>query len=88
MACEKIKIGDAIAIVCTRRGKKKICNVCGKNYATRLCDYPVDRTTNVVTCDRNLCGDCAINRGELDFCPSHDLEKMAIRRDLTGPRRP
>ena len=84
MACEKIKIGGAVAIICTRRGKKEKCHSCGKNYASRLCDYPIDRnTTKIVTCDRNLCVDCAIERGEFDFCPTHDLRILA---QIQGPR--
>lgn len=69
MTCETVKIGNAVAIVCSRgRRTRKRC-ACGMP-ATKLCDHkePGQRRT----CDAPLCNGCATPAGpDRDLCPAH-----------------
>lgn len=77
MPCKEIKLGKATAaIVCTRERIKK-CSSCRKNVATQQCDFPISKKTKadgtIATCDKFLCVQCAVNRGDLDYCPNHGV---------------
>lgn len=72
MTCETVKIGNAVAIVCSRgRRSRKRC-ACGRP-ATKLCDHrDVGRRK---TCDEPLCDQHAVRIGaNIDFCPLHARE--------------
>lgn len=55
------------------------CRFCKRKIATKLCDFPVGiwasphmviKHGKVITCDAQMCDDCAKNIGpEMDFCP-------------------
>jgi len=62
------------------------CGVCGKNEATKLCDFVIDykgvayyrnshdflNQSRYETCDLPLCDKCATNHVGHDFCPHHE----------------
>jgi hypothetical protein len=63
-----IRMGNAI--VCTRSPRHRFCS-CGAP-ADLLCDYPLRGTKAGKTCDRPICGECAVNIGpDKDLCPTH-----------------
>jgi hypothetical protein len=68
MKCSTVKLDNGVtAIVCgrDRRGK---CSQCGR-LSTKLCDFP---QPNGKTCDKKLCGHCAVPIGpDMDYCPDH-----------------
>lgn len=69
MACKKIKLEGATAIVCTRGKKTKVapCGFCKESH-TKLCDYPMRHGT----CDLKMCDVHATNVGpDQDYCPTH-----------------
>lgn len=72
MGCTPVKLDSgATAIVCSRgRQRKPKCTVCGKP-ADKLCDHPDGKKT----CDKPLCGRCAVPGSvpDTDYCPSHTM---------------
>lgn len=86
MPCEKVKIGDNFAIVCSRGRKAKNCFYCSR-ASEALCDYPIKKQKNgkFKTCDRNLC-DVHRQKGvsaNVDFCKEHyPLAKAAYERRM------
>lgn len=70
MVCRTVKVGTAVAIVCSRGERRKRCT-CGQP-ATKLCDYPVERRGKRATCDRTMCEAHATKVGpDLDHCAEH-----------------
>lgn len=73
MGCEHIKIGDAEAIICSRRRRPAPCSVglCGRP-SVALCDYKVERNGKPATCDSPM---CARHRHpvdkNVDWCEGH-----------------
>lgn len=67
MVCTPVKIGDTVAIVCTRRRRPRRCR-CGAE-ATLLCDHA---TRGGKTCDQPICRRCATEAGpDRHLCPDH-----------------
>lgn len=68
MPTEKTGIGIFIC----GRGERRNCSSCGRP-ANKLCDYPVKRRGAAPgTCDRPICGTCAVSVGpNKDNCPPH-----------------
>jgi hypothetical protein len=62
--------GRVIGIAC---GTVPYCTACKRRAGSKRCDYPVKkRSGKAGTCDRWLCGRCAVSVGEdLDHCPPH-----------------
>lgn len=59
------------AIVCTGRRGRKRCSACKTGWASLECDFPTPARKSG-TCDKPLCAECAVRKGEnLDFCPHH-----------------
>jgi hypothetical protein len=90
MTCETVRIGGAVAIVCSRGRRRKRC-ACGRP-ATKLCDAlrgasgevsasPQARDRRATrTCDAPLCGRCAVPAGpDRDLCPTHSAAKEPSR---------
>jgi len=89
MNCEHVKIGGEDAIICGGP-KKRLCEFCKRQYATRQCDFPIERRKagrkdprafKVVrtTCDAWMCEQCATAQGpNVDYCPPHERNKLAI----------
>jgi hypothetical protein len=76
------------AIVCTRGRRMPRCASCGGSGARRLCDYPVVRANGKAgTCDRPLCGSCAVSVGPgRDYCPPHHrYEQKRAQRQSSAP---
>jgi len=72
MGCRTLFInGHAVGIACDRsRRESHKCSSCGWGGANKQCDYPVQ--TKSGTCDRWLCGKCAVRVGpDRDYCPPH-----------------
>ena len=80
MPCETTfdDAGHLVSIKCSRGPIEHHCSVCGRT-SNRLCDFKVERPGTGLaegqmfraTCDQPLCGQCAVKRGGLDYCPSH-----------------
>lgn len=72
MRCQRVKIGDTVAIVCSSRPKTRRCRWCTLK-ATLLCDHPVNITgRKAKTCDAPMCGHHARQAGpDLHHCPDH-----------------
>ena len=84
MPCQKIKIGDAEAIHCSGRRRRKTCLYCSREHEF-LCDFPVGKTKGgkVKTCDRPLCGKHSLKgvSEDVDFCREHyPIAKAAYER--------
>jgi hypothetical protein len=64
--------GRPVAIACSREPHRR-CSVPGcSNHADKQCDFPVKRDGRAATCDRYICGRCAVSVGKnLDNCPPH-----------------
>lgn len=69
MKCSTVKLPNGItAIVCSGRERRGHCFQCGR-LSTKLCDFPLG---NGKTCDKKLCGRCAVPVGQdRDYCPEH-----------------
>jgi hypothetical protein len=68
--CERLKVGDSIAFVCTggRRGPRLHCLWC-KAVAPLLCDW---KTGAGKTCDKPICLTHGKSVGpDKDLCPDH-----------------
>lgn len=84
MACHRVRIGDAVGIVCTR-GKRQRCQTpnCSA-YATRMCDFRLETTKR---CDRYICeAHAQSGKPGVDFCPAHARLRDGVRRDPSAPR--
>jgi hypothetical protein len=69
------KEGHVTAIVCGRRQPRRFCKSCNREFASKLCDFPVAPGK---TCDAPICDKCATAVGpDLDHCPKHKNEKLA-----------
>jgi hypothetical protein len=72
-----------------------VCEICGTNKATRLCDMPraivIDSTVGVptghyMTCDKNLCSNCSIQlNGQIDICPDCLRQLNQIKYHIRPP---
>lgn len=68
------------------------CRFCKCKRATKLCDYPVGywvsphmviKHGKIITCDRQMCDDCATNLGyEMDFCPKCMEEVKSLKKGV------
>jgi hypothetical protein len=68
MGCATVRIGDAVAIVCSRGGGVKPCRVCG-TVATKQCDHPTRPRPSRARCNAHVCDAHAIPVGpDLDWC--------------------
>lgn len=65
MKCEPISIPGGVGFLCSRGARRKACSVCKRRKATKLCDFPLTGGKAGKTCDRDLCGTCAQNMGEV-----------------------
>jgi hypothetical protein len=65
MKCEPITIAGGVGFMCSRGARRKTCSVCKVRKATKLCDFPLTGPKAGKTCDRDLCGTCAVNMGEV-----------------------
>ena len=73
MTCSTVKIGNTVAIVCTRGQRRRRC-ACGR-LATKLCDFPRGRGT----CSKPLCEACAVAVGpDRDHCPDHGAPAQGV----------
>jgi hypothetical protein len=75
MRCQAIKVGDTVAIVCTRGRRPPKCRWCDKP-STKLCDFPLNigqlQLIAPKTCDAPMCDEHAHAVGvNLDHCPLH-----------------
>lgn len=82
MPCERIRIGDSVAIVCSR-GRRKAAPTCACGVvATRQCDWKVLKQRGARggalkkpkpgTCDAWLCEKCTyVPAPDKDLCPAH-----------------
>jgi hypothetical protein len=74
MPCERVRIGDTVAIVCSR-SRPRVCVGCGRKAADRLCDWKVERDGldgAWLTCDKPICGRCTYEPAtDKDLCPDH-----------------
>lgn len=72
MPCRTIDLGNgAFAIAYSRGQRSKPCSVCGRR-GEKPCDYPLTGDKSGKTCDRSLCRNCAVSRGnDVDYCPAH-----------------
>ena len=76
MTCERVKIGDSYAIVCSRGPKRREkCCVDGcKAKVTRYCDWKVPENKSG-TCDAPICAlhatDPDPRMADKDLCPEH-----------------
>jgi hypothetical protein len=80
MPCHTVKLGNSIAIVCTRGQRTRRCSTCG-SVADGLCDYPKGKGT----CDKPLCRGCAVHpdgKPEVDYCPDHPQPQPSLFDDL------
>ena len=57
-----------------RSFEESLCDVCG-GEATKLCDGPGKKGK---TCDAKICDDCALNMGEVDYCPDHYPQSLNV----------
>ena len=76
MTCETVRIGDGVAIVCSRvRPRRRQCQVRGCHRpGVRQCDF---ETAPGKTCDKYLCVPCAVAIGPgRDHCPDHPAKPM------------
>jgi hypothetical protein len=73
MKCDTVKLPNGShAIVCGQRPKRKRCEKCGANWATRLCDWKLGVGK---TCDVALCVGCtSAPAQDKDLCPDHAAE--------------
>lgn len=72
MPCNHVKVGDNVAIICTRRGPRRLCKHpdCGA-WVTKECDYPVPERRSR-TCDTGFCDQHGVNVGpNKDHCWKH-----------------
>lgn len=70
MTCRTVKVGSAVAIVCSRGERRRRCG-CGR-WATKLCDARVERRGRRATCDRPMCDRCSTSVGQnIDHCLAH-----------------
>lgn len=84
MTCTPIRMSDGtVGIICTRvRQRRRICQVPGCfRPAERQCDFKLDRlrykrNSGSTTCDHWLCVRHAVNFGDKDYCPHHDLQDV------------
>jgi hypothetical protein len=82
-SCNTVKVetsaGPVTAIICTRGRRRKNCEFCSR-YATKQCDFPVERPMGKSQlCDKWLCDRCATPQGpNIDFCPPHERNKTKI----------
>lgn len=66
--------GSVIGYACSR-GQSHTCSSCKRARATKQCDFKIGGGR---TCDRHLCGRCAVQQRvgtdgySVDFCPAHD----------------
>jgi len=90
MACEPIRIGSGLAMVCTR-GPRRVpkgppCVSCGKP-STALCDFQVTRELacaghagpSTAVCDQPICERCrwpVPGKVDTDYCPAHRDQVM------------
>lgn len=94
MPCERVRIGDSVAIVCSR-GRRKASPACVKCgcIATRECDWKVLKLRGARgavltkpkpgTCDAPLCDRCTHQPApDKDLCPEH-AAKWAARATTT-----
>lgn len=79
MTCHHVTMpGGFRAIVCTSGRPRRKCSACKDRRADLLCDFPTP-TRKSGTCDRPLCGKCAVHVGEdRDHCPSHATAEPAV----------
>jgi hypothetical protein len=69
MACEWVKFGDTMAIVCHSGKRRNWCEFCHERPASKLCDGTV---LDNKTCDAAICEVCATHGGkDIDYCPMH-----------------
>lgn len=78
MPCDPLDLGNgAVAIICSRGKRGKVCSACKRNQATLLCDFPLTGAKMGKTCDRDLCRSCAKSvprtdgKDTVDMCPAH-----------------
>lgn len=69
--CKLVAIpGCGVALV-RLAGKRPTCSCCGRD-SSKLCDFPLTGVKAGKTCDKKLCGACAVPMGEgVDYCPVH-----------------
>jgi len=88
MRCEHVKAGGHDAIICGGP-KKRLCEFCKRQYATKQCDFPIERLVKgrypdkmvrrKGTCDAWMCNACAVAQGpNVDYCPPHERNKLQI----------
>jgi hypothetical protein len=77
--------GKAIGIACGHT-RHRNCSTPGcRRHADKLCDFPVLRDDKAATCDRPVCGGCALRVGpDRDFCQPHAREAQAAANDTDG----
>lgn len=82
MTCRSIldKDGAVVGVACSR-GQR--CSGCG-GRASKQCDFELKGPKAGKTCDKHLCGRCAVNVGpNRDLCPAHSRmrpeEKRLVR---------
>lgn len=78
MPCATVRVGDAVAIVCSRSGGAHPCVVCGR-IASKQCDYPRRPRPSRARCNAHMCDDHAVHVGlDLDWChPCAELDARA-----------
>lgn len=71
MACTFIRDNSGRGmIVCGPRRPRKFCKDCGREFASKLCDFPVGPKGK--TCDTPICDKCATPVGpDRYYCPKH-----------------
>jgi hypothetical protein len=74
--CKWIRMpGGGMAHLKMSATPRKRCSVCGNLGASKLCDFELAGKT----CDKPLCGRCAIHRKpDSDFCPDHTAETLPL----------
>lgn len=74
MSCRSIvnAEGEVIGIACTRGAIRCECG----SASSKLCDFPLKGAKAGKTCDRRICGRCAVVMGpNKDYCPAHARSK-------------
>lgn len=76
MGCSIEKTASGATIIMCGGGKtQRRCHYCTR-MSTKLCDFPVG---DGLTCDRRLCGQCAVSKGpDKDECRLHDLKQESL----------